>query len=253
MKKYKKEIKQLLGEELELYEKFHNATKVKEFEEIDLKDWPDSWKTVFFKAYARFPEIKLPIPKLPNTSLKKVLFDRKSTRKFSKKQLDINILSSLLYYSAGLKSHKLNQNANRFYPSGGSRYPLEIYIYPLNANLQQGIYHYYVKNNSLEQLPEVDQNEFLRCFHHEWVKNAGCIIIVTAAFKRNTVKYSNRGYRFVLTEVGLLAQNIYLLSTALKIGCCAVGGYKENKLEEILDISDSDESVVGAFIIGNSE
>lgn len=252
MKKFEKEIKQLLNEDVELYELFHTKTKIEKFDEIDPKNWPDSWKKVYFKAYGRFDEVKLPKPQLSNISLKNTLIARSSTRKFSNTKLEINSLSSLLYYSCGIKVPTLTWTANRFYPSGGSRYPLEVYVYSLNSTLKTGLYHYYVKSHCLEKLPQINKTEFIDCFHHPWIKNAGCIIVITSVFKRNTEKYGNRGYRFILTEAGHMAQNMYLTSAALKIGCCEIGGFKENKIDKILDLDSQTESVISVLVVGNS-
>jgi len=41
-----------------------------------------------------------------------------------------------------------------------------------------------------------------------------------------------------------LAQNIYLLSTSLDFNCCAIGGFKEKEIIELLDLKESVEAPV---------
>jgi hypothetical protein len=67
--------------------------------------------------------------------------------------LDEPKLSSLLYHVAGIREKNEFMQANRFYPSAGARYPLEVYPLVFNVKgIKSGIYHYYVKNHLLEYL-----------------------------------------------------------------------------------------------------
>lgn len=243
----------LLGKPVLLWQKFHEKTKIKKrFKDIPIKSWPESWKTIYFKSYPRFAEIILPKPNLSNKiSFKKVLSSRISSRKFGNIPLDINQLSNLLFHSAGLKD-KLNPYSGRFYPSAGGRYPLEVYLLSLNTDIPRGLYHYYLKNHSLEELMFIDKFNLKKILlPKKWVKNAACLIIITAVFERNTVKYGERGYRHVLIESGLLLQNFYLNASALSINCCAYGGYFDDPINQLLDIDGINESVVNVLLLGN--
>lgn len=214
------------------------------------KYWPKSWKTVFFKSYPRFEEIILPKPKMPAISYKKLLFQRHSRREFSHKPVKIDQIGSLLFYSAGLRENKEEQKGNRFYPSGGGRYPLEVYIVSLNTQLPNGLYHYYLRNHSLEKLLEIDKFEVNKYFVYDWIENGSFIILITAVFPRTSVKYGERAYPLVMTEAGALIQNIYLSAQSLNLGCCAVAGFVEDKLNELIDIDGIHESVVGTIVLG---
>lgn len=235
-----------------VHEKFHEKTKIKKIVgELDPKDWPESWKTVYYKAYPRLNEIVLPEPYLPNIYIKDVFARRKSERAFSKKPLSLSDLSSLLFYSAGIKNS--TESFQRFYPSAGGRYPLEVYALCLNTDFQRGLYHYYLKNHSLEELLTFEGFDFDKYFiQQKWIPKVPCFIIITAVFKRNTVKYGDRGYRHILAESGHLGQNFYLVSAALNLACCAIGGYLDDKINELLDIDGIEESVVYVLAIGNA-
>lgn len=253
-KNYLRSLNEIIGSRLFLSESFHNKTKIgKTRTEISPEKWPDTWKTIYFKSYPRFDEIILPNPSLSSTtSLKHGLINRQSNRNFSRKPLELSTLSTLIYYSAGVKDKKL-QSFSRFYPSAGGRYPLETYLISLNTDIPKGVYHYYLKNHSLEELLTFAKFDFDKYFvPQKWIKKTACFIIIAAVFKRMTIKYGDRGYRHVLAEAGHLAQNFYLVSAALSLSCCAIGGYIEHKLEELLDIDGVDESVVYVLAIGNS-
>lgn len=234
---------------------FHDATRIKKVTKpLDSKEWPEEWKIVNFKSYPRFPIVELPKPELnPNISLKDSLYDRHSTRKFSSKALSLKELSNLLYFSAGIKGQSYVFGGERFYPSAGARYPLEIYPFVLNVkNLKDGIYHYYIKSNSLEEIDTTPgiKKSILRLNNLDWVEESAAILVTTAIFYRSQIKYGERGYRHILSEVGGLNQNIYLLSTALNIGCCSLGGYLDDGFNQLLDLESPVEATVGAIAIG---
>ncbi len=244
-------IHQLLGKSVSLWEKFHSKTKISLLEKhpLDRKDWPKEWKETYYKAYGRLKEIKLPMPaSISQVSLQKALESRKSTREFSSKAISGKDVSTLLYWTAGIKKNKTLEN--RFYPSAGARYPLETYILAQNCQLEKGLYHYYVRNNSLEKLLSLKTFNFNQYFNQHWIPRAGVLVILTAVFKRNTIKYGDRGYRHILIEAGHLAQNLYLVATAQNLSVCAVGGYNDKKFEELLDIDGLSESIVYILAVG---
>jgi len=250
--KNKFNLDELLGKPTLSSEKFHEQTKLKKAQiEPDAKRWPESWKTVYFKSYPRFNEVLLPKPRLNSgISFKETLFARSSTRKFSARPLSIADIGSFLYYGAGLKD-TLSPDEGRFYPSAGARYPLEIYVLSINSELPSGLYHYYLKNHSLEELMLIKKPDMFRYIaHQKWIKNVSCLIFTTAIFSRTTMKYGPRGYRHILTENGAVLQNFYLVATALGIRCCPVASFLDNKINELLDIDGIEESVINALLIG---
>lgn len=252
--KKKFDLDALLGKPTQISERYHNSTKLKPNQkEADIAEWPSSWKKIYFKSYPRFDEVLMPQPQLnKNISLRDIIVKRTSKRAFAKTPLSLKQLSTLLYYSSGLKNTS-DPDKGRFYPSAGARYPLEIYLLSVNTEIPNGLYHYYLKNHSLEVLfPMKNINVFQYIAPQKWVKNVGCIIFTTAIFPRTTMKYGQRGYRHVLTESGALLQNLLLVSTALKIGCCPVASYIDQKINTLLDIDGVEEAVVNTVLFGNS-
>lgn len=246
----------LLGKPIMQYERFHQETKMKKFPAaIPKEKVPIDWIKIKYKGYQRLNKIYLPKPSLTyptDFSLKKAIITRRSERRFSKNPVNLEKISPLLYYSAGLPNRKKTQMPHRFYPSGGGRYPLEVYIISFNSELEKGIYHYYPIGHNLEELLTFKKFNFHKYFHQEWGVGASFIIIITAVFKRNTIKYKERGYRHVLVEAGHLAQNFYLNCSALKLNCCGIGGYKDENINKLLDIDGIDESVVYVLAVGSS-
>lgn len=250
----KSDINRLLNIPDSLSERFHEKTKLRKFSKdfLDSKKWPETWKTIYFKGYPRQEELILPEPEIIRRKFfYDVFINRKSFREFSGKPISLKQISTLLYYSAGFKKRKQRDSIHRFYPSAGARYPLEVYIMSLNAELPCGIYHYYLKSHSLEKLLEIDEINISKYFDQKWVNKSTCVILITSVLQRTTSKYGPRGYRHVLIETGHLGQNFYLISTAMSLNCCAIGGFLDNKLNELLDIDGINETVIYALAIGN--
>lgn len=240
-----------------LSEQFHEAINIsKKLKTTPQPLWPKSWIEIYTKGYPRLRSIKLKKEFSPEmkTSFDRVLFKRKSTRDFKSKLLTLRELSTLLYFSGGVKSIINNDwnTSRRFYPSGGARFPLEIYVVLYNnTELEKGIYHYNVKRHALEILKKGDYlKELRKGIDPPWLVNANMAILITAVFGRNQVKYGDRGYRLILAESGHLAQNIYLIANTLNLGSCAFGGYVDYAINDLLDIDGVNESVVYAMIVG---
>ena len=236
---------------------FHDSTKLSVLiQEPNPKKWPETWKKVFYKGYPRLPVINLPQPHLNSkVSFVDVLQKRRSVRSFSKEQLTVKELSNLLYYSAGAKPKDEWGERKRFYPSGGGRYPLELYPIVSNVDgIKYGIYHYYVKTHSLEVLLNSRfRKSLFSNIGQKWAKNAAVLFIISAVFHRTEIKYGHRGYRHVLTEVGHMSQNIYLVSAALGLGCCSIGGYVDDEINNLLDFDGISESVLVITAIGKTK
>jgi SagB-type dehydrogenase family enzyme len=242
---------------ISLSEDFHNKTKIFDKGKTTPRHtWPESWKSIYIKGYPRLKQIYLDknLSMKMHSSLNDALYNRKSTRVFDKKILTKNDISTLLFYSAGVKSMKGNDwdSSRRFYPSGGARYPLDIYVVLYNnTEIEKGVYHYNVKRHTLELLKKGNYlNEIKAGLDKKLLKNTNMAILITSVFGRNQIKYGDRGYRFILQESGHLGQNIYLTAAALNIGCCALGGYVDSVINDLLDIDGINESVVYSFIIG---
>lgn len=258
MSKRRDYIKEIL-ENLSDSRRFNNETKIKDFDsykKTPYNTWPESWKKVHFKAYPRLGQVILPEPSEIEVDLQECLTKRSSWRNFSNDAIEIQRFSNLLYYSAGLKRLLDNSKGERrFYPSAGARYPLEIcpFVFKVDG-LKSAVYHYHLKTHSLEVLlnkPIFRQT--MKQFSQPWIRKSAVLFVITALFGRTEGKYGDRGYRHILTEYGHIAQNFYLVSAGLNLGCCSIGGFVDDGLNKMIDIDGIDESVIGVVAIGNKD
>ena len=245
----KKLINQLLNKPVQVFEKFHEKTKINIFKKSEKnKKIPESWKTIFYKSYPRLPQIFLPSPKKTIVSLDDALQGRASASTFGEKPVTIEELSTFLHFTFGLRDET---SGSRYYPSAGARYPIEAYLITLNSDLPAALYHYNIKPHALELLLPITNLNVNKYFaDYSLMATAGCILILTAVFDRTIHKYGNRGYRHTLQEAGCILEIAYLISNAISLNICAVGGYKDDSLHTLLDIDGLHESIVGVFIFG---
>lgn len=247
----------LLSKAESLYQGFHGATSLVKLSEktVPVSNWPASWKKVFYKEYPRFKTVLLPESgNKYDDSLVQVLQKRESLRKFSSKKMDLDELSFLLHYAAGVNLQRKNDDyAPRFYPSAGGRYPNEIYLVPSKINgLSRFSYHFNVKRGYLEKLFSFNSySEIVQTITNQnWIEDASAVVCISAVFDRTIVKYGDRGYRYCFLDAGHLAQNIYLLSTAMGLKCCAIGGFNDLAINIHLGLEDSDEKIIYLLAIG---
>lgn len=90
-----------------------------------------------------------------------------------------------------------------------------------------------------------------RLTNQKWVEKSNAVVILSSIFGRSAVKYSDRALRYCYIEAGHLAQNIYLLATSMEMACCAIGGFLDRDISEILDVDPKVESPLYMIAIGN--
>ena len=240
---------------------FYQKTKVKYQKEaekqVDFKTWPKAWTTIYFKEYPRLLKTLLPKPENINFPLGESFKKRKSERDFDGKTVSLKNLSQLLFYSAGIIDKKGDDwhRSRRPYPSGGGRFPLEIYLCVLESSneLQEGIYHYNIKENSLEKILKEEnlrKEIYPKIIWQDMILKAPMVLAISAVFERTTMKYKERGIRYLFQEAGHLGQNLYLASTALGLKCCALGGFDDDSFNKLLDIDGEIEGVIYVFALG---
>lgn len=219
----------------------------------DKSVWPDEWKDVEFKTYPENRQIALPKASLADITLEKAILQRKSRRKFAPVPMALSELSAMLFFGTGIcKPHENNRLSRRAYPSAGARYPIETYVAILRADeIAPGIYHYNVKNHSLEFLSgENVKSKIASIFREEWVLESGAVFIFSLVPDRSTRKYGNFAFKSMLIEAGHIAENLYLTATALKLKCCALARVNQAGANEVLGIDGVEEIPFYALAVG---
>ena len=203
---------------------------------------------VFRKSYPRLPSIKLPEIDKEESQFETLIDYRESQRIFSEKPISFSELSKILG-SCRIVDQK-RKPERRTYPSGGARFPIELYIVSYNVKgLDNGAYHYNMQDKSLELLLGKNLNNKRRELISPYLENPAATIIFSSVLARSEVKYGLRAYPYSLIETGHMGQNIQLAATEIGIGSCPVSGFLDDTVKKILDLTD-DEIPVYSISIG---
>jgi SagB-type dehydrogenase family enzyme len=234
---------------------FQSETKYHRNKSLGNKlDWAQ--KPEIYKSYPSNNAIQLPAPVEESTlSLTKVLQVRKSIRSFTPQSLSMLDLAYLLWASTGIQRAE-HQFEFRTVPSAGALYPIETYIAANNVEgLKEGIYHYNIKNHSLEELKLGNLGNQLAhaALAQEMCADAPVVFIWTAIFSRSKWKYSQRGYRYVYLDAGHIAQNLALAATSIGCGSCEVGAFFDDEINSLIEVDGKEEGTICLCVIGHSK
>lgn len=241
---------------------FHQYSDAPESaKQLPYEEWPDEWKRIYFKSYPRLKRIPLKDDFQPlEKPIGEVLQSRKSEREFSQEPLSLDDISRILFHAVAIlnrpqsDAQPLWDKTRRPYPSGGARYPIEIYPIVMKAgdDLPAGLYHYNFKEHSLEVLlpGELSADDKQKLFIDRWLDKAAIVFVLTAVFHRTEMKYGKRTYRLVLLEAGHMCQNFYLVVGALGLKGCGFEAFYDNAMSDYLDIAGTGEAPVYCFACG---
>lgn len=167
-------------------------------------------------------DIKLPQPvKKGGKPLMETLSERKTIRAFSKKDIDNQTLSNLLWAAYGF-----NREDKRTVPSSQNRQEIDLYVM-----LKDGIYLYDASQNTLKLIAKGDYKKGLggQVFAQEAPVNLICVA--------NVDKASNRDACFI--DSGFILQNAGLFCASEGLGNVIRGSFDRNLLPEYLKLTDN--------------
>jgi len=166
--------------------------------------------------------------------LEGLLQARESVRGFASDPLtDVQI--GQLLWAAGGTTHTA-RFTHRTIPSAGALYPLEYYLVTA-----EGVARYNPAAHALHWIAGEDRRGALAeaALQQKTVAEAPAVFVIAAEASRTTVKYGERGHRYVTMEVGFAAQNLLLEAVALELGAVPVGAFRDSEVDRILELPDS--------------
>ena len=180
--------------------------------------------------------IKLPEPLIRGeVSLEEAIYSRRSIRQYTGFPLTLSEVSQLLWSAQGITAGW----GGRTVPSAGGLNPLEAYLVAGNVEgLKPGLYRYMPQTNDLLQVGDKDLRTDLAgaALNQSCVRDGAVSIVISGVHARTTVRYGDRGVRYVHMEAGHASQNIYLQATALGLGTVAVGAFDDKRVTVILGL-----------------
>jgi SagB-type dehydrogenase family enzyme len=246
---------------------FHENTKLRRVTSAAV-DGPDTYSVreleAIARAYKRYrlhPQVRLPpVPvDAVGRPFAEVIAARRSKRNFSPHPLELTEVSAIMQWSYGISGEVgiPGGGVQRFraVPSAGALYPAEIYLgVRAVRGLDAGIYHYDVPDTSLALLSRRNPADRLYeiCCRQELAREAAIVVLVSAVIERTKRKYGDRGYRYILLDIGHLGQNLYLACTALRLAIVTTCGFFDDEVADLLGIDGCDEAVFYVAFIGRN-
>jgi SagB-type dehydrogenase family enzyme len=211
-------------------------------------------------APLRFEDrIRVPLPQqdapVQGTMLE-VIRRRASGRAFRADPLPVSMLATLLRHANGvLASVQTADGAfyRRAAANSGDLGSVEIYPIVLNVEgVAPGIYHFDTVRHDLTELRTGRFSDWLRevVLYQAEFSRAAAALVLTAAVGRLQAKYSLRGYRFALLDVGHVSQNLYLVGTALGLQVCATAGFIDDTVDSALELDGLDTASMLVVLVG---
>ena len=217
-------------------------------------DWAN--KPEIYKSYPPSRIVELPSQLRESTmDVSEVLRRRKSIRAFSNQPLRKVDLAFLLWASTGIQ--RVEQGYEfRTAPSAGALYPIETYIAANNIeNVESGIYHYNIRSHLLEEIKTGYFGDKLAhaALDQKMCATASVVFIWTAIFQRSKWKYTQRAYRYIYLDAGHVAENLALAAASINCGSCQVGTFFDDEINLIVNVDETEESVICLSVVGYSK
>ncbi len=174
--------------------------------------------------------------------------------------LSLPALSRLLFFTNGVTAVARGQGHEQLFraaPSAGALYPTELYLLVRDhADLNDGVYNYDVRRHALAEVyprglgpegPELFEKLSTACLGHPALKDAAAVLVVTAIYWRSAWRYGPRGFRRCMLDSGHVLGNFDLNCARGGLVTAAVGGFVDDEVATLLDITHGHEGVLGVF------
>ena len=110
-----------------------------------------------------------------------------------------------------------------------------------------GLYRYLPFDHKLlviRESPDFAAQVMASCYGQECVGTAAVVFVWTAIPYRTEWKYGSIAQKLIAVEAGHVCQNLYLAAESIHGAACAIMGYNQKRLDELLHIDGKDEFVI---------
>lgn len=187
-----------------------------------------------------------------NMTVSEAIALRRSVREYADEPLTLSELSFLLWATQGI--HEVSEDMThslRSVPSAGARHPFETYlIVKWIAGLKPGLYRYLALDHKLFFSCTIAELE-TRAIDDEWlIPGEAVIFIWTAVPYRTEWRYDILSHKMIAIEAGHICQNLYLASTSIGAGTCAIGAFPQDEIDNMISVDGVDEFSVYMATVG---
>ncbi len=171
-------------------------------------------------------------PELMNYA--EVVFKRRSRRNFVQTELSVTRLDALLELLCATGHEQ--EDARSFAKEALSVGFLSGNVQDLNPgfyvlDLEQGEMALSSQGFMTDKMAHV-------CLDQAWLANSALHFVFLTNLKLLDETWGPRGYRYAMLTAGRLGQRIYLVTTAMGIGCCGIGAFYDDEAAHILGLNE---------------
>ncbi len=159
----------------------------------------------------------------------RTIVQRRSCRQFSGEAVDPLILREVLSHSFRAMPDPWRLAPDR----------LEFHLIVLNVEgMEQGVYHYIPQTGEMapQRLGDFREEALQICLGQELASDSACLLVYSSDLDGLTQVYGDRGYRYIGLEAGQIGERINLWAVHSGLGSSGIGGYYDDKVNELLDL-----------------
>lgn len=193
---------------------------------------------------------------------------RISRRLYSNEPLSLFELSFLLWCTQGLKKviggywKYLPDGSGRNYlrpiAVGGCENSYETYIAVNNViGVETGIWRYLplthqiVLLKRIDNLPQRISDTFTNPSQNQSYASKAGVVFFWACLPYRGEWLNKESHKGMLLDLGHMSHQLYLATEVLGCGCCAIGGYYQEKADELIGVDGEDEFTVLCASVGH--
>jgi SagB-type dehydrogenase family enzyme len=237
---------------------FHDATK-HSVQSVRLRGHSLRWdnKPNPFKVISGSHRIDLP-GRFPPARVPVLEAVHGSTAPAAQRSPGLVDLARLLVLGAGVRRRVRYADGEEFffrtYASAGALYPVEIYpVCSSLGGLGAGVYHFEPRGAALVRLREGDHRRHL-------VRSAGAdpalaeapiTLVLTGIPWRTTWKYTERGYRHLFWDAGMILANLLSLASAAALPARLILGFLDDAVGALLGLDQAREFPLCLLTVGS--
>lgn len=208
-----------------------------------------------YKSYPDAPRTTLPEPESrPARSLASVIEgSRPGPQSETEGPISFARLTRLLEAANGVTGRGPGGIRLRAAPSAGALYAGELYVVAESVEgLATGLYYYSPLSRELALLEEGSHRSTVADALEIPGRAAGvaAVVLVTSVFPRYRWRYSNRGYRYGLIDVGHIGENLRLATASAGLTSSSPQRFIDDRLNALLGVDGLDEAVCALHLLG---
>ncbi|WP_051966488.1 SagB/ThcOx family dehydrogenase [Kitasatospora mediocidica] len=205
------------------------------------------------------PVLLLPRVRRPMTmSFQDVLEQRRTHRTFTGQPVSLDAFATLLHYSfAPLRFSDcgdLGVTQLRAAATGGARHETDAYVAVFDVrDVSPGLYRYDAIRHGLLPVDARADREFWEGLtsRQGFFTTGSFALITVAVAERMSWKYRQaRAYRFLLQDVGHVAQVVSMTATALGLGAAITGAFQDDLVDQALGLDPGSEFATFVMVCG---